>query len=229
MLGSHTSKWSLKHYDHALDLLSYLYETRDKGIMFRHSPSGGNRLYGYADADLGSSHTGKSRSGKVIFFNGSPIVVKSSLQSTVSISTCTSELIALSDCAMDMQGLINLLIELKFPQNEPCTIYEDNTACKATVESDRNLPKKARHINLRDLKVKELVQDKVVKIQYCRTVAQLADLLSKNLPKAVFNRFAPYITGYSHMYNETNLSEVFHELMTMIDIAEYGEFHIDHD
>ena len=129
-LTLNSSKWSLTHYEHALDLLSYLYETRHKGLMFRQSPQAQNRLYGYADADLGDSPSGKSRSGKVIFFNGSLIVAKSSLQTTVSISTCTSELIALSDCAMNMQRLINLLNELKFAQNEPCVIDEDNTACK---------------------------------------------------------------------------------------------------
>ena len=35
--------------------------------------------------------------------------------------------------------------------------------------------------------------------------------------------------GYRHMYNETDLTEVFFELMTMIDIATYGENHVDYD
>lgn len=197
-LGSHAAKWNIVHYNHALDLLSYLYVTRRKGLMFRHADDGQNRLYGYADADLGNDSSGKSRSGKAIFFNYSPVVLKSNLQRTVSIATSASEMIALSDCAMEMQGLINLLLELKFPQNEPCTIYEDNTACKATMESDRNLPKKARHIALRELKCKELVQDDIIAVQYCATAHQIADLLSKNLPKVLFHRFADYVTGYRH-------------------------------
>ena len=113
----------------------------------------------------------------------------------------SAKLIALANTALDIQGVRSLLEELGIPQMMPTTVYEDNTACKAIAESDCNLPKKARHIRLRDLKVKEMVYDQVIAIEYCRTIHQLADLLSKNLNSATFYRFANYITGYSHTVN----------------------------
>ena len=196
ILGSHTSKWNREHFEFALDLLGYLYHTRDKGICFRFVTNNQNILYAYTDADLGMHHTGRSRTGKVIFFNHAPIVIKSSLQTTIMLSTAAAELVALCETSMDVAWLRSLLMELGFPQKNPTVICEDNQAAKAIAESGRNLPKKSRHLRLKDLKVKEQVENGDIYVQYVSTAKQIADALSKNLNPTLFGRFAPYITNY---------------------------------
>ena len=141
-------------------------------------------------------HTGRSRTGKVNFFNAAPIIIKNSLQPEIQLSTAAAELVALCDTSMDVQGLRSLLIELGFAQQNATIIHEDNQSAKAIAESGANLPKKSRHLNLRDLKVKELVDDGEIAVVYTATAKQIADALSKNLNPTLFGKFAPYITNY---------------------------------
>lgn len=97
---------------------------------------------------------------------------------------------------LGLSWLRSLLEELGFPQKNATVICEDNQAAKAIAESGRNLPKKSRHIRLKDLKVKELVEDGEIAIKYVATAKQIADALSKNLNPTLVGKFAPYITNY---------------------------------
>ena len=49
---------------------------------------------------------------------------------------------------------------------------------------------------MRDLKIKEMIDDGIITVEYCATSSMLSDLFTKNLNHVLFNKFAAYVTGY---------------------------------
>ena len=66
--------------------------------------------------------------------------------------------------------------------SDPVTLYCDNTP---TINISKNLVMhtKTKHIALKYHYVKELVQDKEVKLEYIHTTEQIVDIFTKALPK----------------------------------------------
>ena len=67
--------------------------------------------------------------------------------------------------------------------------------------SQATLSQRSKHLEIRDLKIRELVEAGVVDITYCRTTAMVADLMTKNLNSNAFPRFAAFVCGYSSHTN----------------------------
>ena len=68
---------------------------------------------------------------------------------------------------------------------EPVVIYCDNTS---TINISKNLVMhtKTKHIAIKYHYLRELVQDKEVKLEYVNTEEQIADIFTKALPKDAF-------------------------------------------
>ena len=68
---------------------------------------------------------------------GSVVCCVSKIQQTVSLSSCESELMALSLNNREVQWLIVFLEELRFTRRRPAVVCEDNQGAKAIAESAR--------------------------------------------------------------------------------------------
>ena len=68
---------------------------------------------------------------------------------------------------------------------EPMVLYCDNTS---TINISKNLVmhKKTKHIAIKYHYVRELVQDKVVKMEYINTKEKIADIFTKAIPKDAY-------------------------------------------
>jgi hypothetical protein len=203
MLGRNNSKWSKTHFDAAINVLIYCRDTKDRGIRWTKSDNNhhANLIYGYCDASFAMDPTRRSRTGKTIFCNQGPIIVQSALQKTISLSTMAAETIALSSTALDVCGLRTLMGEIGHWQPHPTVILEDNSATVLLANSQVTLSQRSKHLEIRDLKIRELVEAGVVEITYCRTTAMVADLMTKNLNSSAFPRFAAFVCGYSSHTN----------------------------
>jgi hypothetical protein len=198
-LGSHNAKWSATHFNAAIDCLMYCKHTKDKGIRWTKSIDRPCKIYGYCDADLGMHFSGRSRTGSVIFMTRGPVACTSFLQTVIQLSTTAAELVALMYCAMTVGMIRNLLKEIGYEQLGPTVIAEDNMSAIAVANSQSNLPKRSKYLDLRTLKIKQMVDTGVIAPQHVRTAHQIADLLSKNLNSTLFPKFAAYLCGYSDL------------------------------
>jgi len=110
---------------------------------------------------------------------GSPITWYSKLQHCVAISTAESEYYSLNECALKCLWVKNLLNELGININY-ININVDN---KAAIYNSKNesINPKSRHINLRYHKIRELVQEGDIKLEYINSQENLADGLTKYL------------------------------------------------
>jgi hypothetical protein len=199
MLGRCNSSWSVEHFDIAIKVLVYCHTTKNRGIRWTQSDNDyhANLIYGYCDASFAMDATRRSRTGKTIFCNQGPIIVQSALQKTISLSTMAAETIALSSTALDICGLRTLMGEIGHWQPHPTIVMEDNTATIAFAHAQSTLSQRSKHLQIRELKIREMIEDGVIDVIYCRTTAMVADLMTKNLNGSAFPRFAAFICGYA--------------------------------
>ena len=77
-----------------------------------------------------------------------------------------------------------LLEEIGFAQDRPSAIFEDNAACIYSSQDNKPMNPRSKHIDIRVFKLKELVKDGIMLLVKIESEKQVADNLTKPLPKA---------------------------------------------
>ena len=160
-------------------LCSYVNNTIQLVLVF--SPSEQMQVMAWIDASYAVHEDAKSHSGTVItagLERGSPTFIRSRKQKLVSRSSTEAELIALHDGSPQVTWTRQLLEELGHTQG-PATIFQDNKSTIFMAEKGAGNFNRTRHIAVRYFSIKELVDDKVVNIQYLPTGQMIADPMTK--------------------------------------------------
>ena len=182
------------HLNAAKRVFRYLKGTSHVGICFPTTPKP-TGLIGHADADWATDKkTRKSTTGWCYHLNNCLISWRSKLQSTVALSTCEAEYIALCDAVKEAIYLRKLLSDLGFPVTEPTPIFEDNSACIATT-STHFVTERTKHIELKYHYTRDQVTAGTVCIKKISTKSQLADIFTKILPGPAFFSAASQVLG----------------------------------
>jgi hypothetical protein len=82
----------------------------------------------------------------------------------------------------------NLLDDLGFQQQEATLIWEDNRAAILVAEQETSSAGRCKHIDTRFRFVSEAIRQRVVRVRYTPTDMNVADLFTKPLTTAVFDR-----------------------------------------
>ena len=114
--------------------------------------------------------------------NGSPIKISSGLQGTVRQATSHAELDAANAGGRDIIFARQFLDEIQIPYDQPI-LKSDNTGAQAIAEND-TLAKGSRHLEL--FWLRELISKHLLKMEHCPSNQMIADILTKNLPKPLF-------------------------------------------
>ncbi|RVX12855.1 Retrovirus-related Pol polyprotein from transposon RE1 [Vitis vinifera] len=144
----------------------------------------GVKLDGYADSDwAGSVDDMKSTSGYVFTIGSGVICWNSRKQEVVAQSTTEAEYISLAAAANQAIWLRKLLADLGQEQSSPTELYCDN---KSAISITQNPVQHGRtkHINVKFHSIREAEKNSLVKLHYCSTDEQLADIMTKGLPKS---------------------------------------------
>ena len=98
-------------------------------------------------------------------------------------STAKGEYISLAIAANQRIWLRKLLADLGHEQSSPTELYCDN---KSTIFIAQNHVQHGRnkHINVKFHSIRETEKNSLVKLHYCSTDVQLADIKTKALPKS---------------------------------------------
>ena len=192
------------HADEAKHIGRHLKGTPHKGITIR--PDTQQSFQCWVDADFAGNWkpegaqndpmTAKSRSGWIIQYAGCPITWSSNLQTLMALSTTEAEYVALSMAMREQLPLIQLLKEVvahKIDANlQPTTIhckaFEDNSGALEMAKVPKMRPR-TKHLNNVYHHFCESVQKNEVTLIAVRSDEQLADLLTKPLPNALFQHF----------------------------------------
>jgi len=164
----------------AMGAVSYLLNTKTVGLTFGGcSP---RPLEGWVDSDHGGCVlTRRLTTGWVFKLNGSVIAWSLKRQATVSTSTSESEYVAISEAAKEAIWLRGILEELG--SRQPQTSLHGDNQRSIHLASRPAVHIRTKHIDIRHHLIRELIERRIVKLDYVPTVDQKADVLTKALPR----------------------------------------------
>lgn len=169
----------VSHLQGAKRILRYIKGTLTEGIFYGNNSD--VKLVGYTDSDwAGDTETRKSTSGYAFHLGTGAISWSSKKQPVVALSTAEAEYIAATSCATQTVWLRRILEVMHHEQNTPTKIYCDN---KSAIALSKNpvFHGRSKHIDIRFHKIRELIAEKEVVIEYCPTEEQIADIFTKPL------------------------------------------------
>ena len=182
-LGNPTNE----HVQAVKRIMRYLRGTIDLELTF----SGPLRpLVGYTDSDWAGDHdTRRSTAGYVFNVGTGAISWNSKRQPTVALSSCEAEYMGQTQCTKEaiwLRGLLReLLAQYKHGDLQTTILYGDNQGAIAMAKNPQ-FHARTKHIDLQWHYVRERVSDGDVELQYVPTEQQIADGLTKALPKDRF-------------------------------------------
>ena len=184
-LASYTANPDLHHWSAAKRILRYLSSTRYQGIVYR--PGTEAEMVGYSDASFASFEDMTSVTGYVFKAAGGAITWASKKQKSVSLSTTEAEYACMADAAREAVWLQNLHDELGFGKKGPTLIHGDNQGALA-IANNPQYHKRTKHFDIKHHYIREKVNDRSIKIEYCPTEDMTADIFTKPLPKPKYQK-----------------------------------------
>lgn len=179
-------------------VLRYLKGTLDYELCYRKCDD--LTLTGYSDADWESSTDDRhSTSGYCFSLNtgGSLISWKSRKQSTVVLSPCEAEYIALAATVQKGMYLIQIVNDMG-EVNDPVLVFEDNQGTIALSKNPIN-QQRSKHIDVQYHFICNVQNAGKVIIKYCPTADMVADIMTKPTTKFKVQKFKGYTFGSSHI------------------------------
>ncbi|KAH6564678.1 hypothetical protein BASA60_010230 [Batrachochytrium salamandrivorans] len=148
-------------------------------------------LTGYYNVDWGGNlYSRRNTSGYVFFLGNSCISWRSSKQTAVALSTAKTKYVAATTATQELLFLKTFLTEIGYPINKTTTLYSDS---QSAISNTKNI--QLRHASNRHMDIKlHFLRDQVklgnVNLKYINTLDQVADILTKGLPKPAFCKLA---------------------------------------
>jgi hypothetical protein len=184
-----------QHWNAVLHILRYLRGHSNLGLSFSGKPSDLRQLHGYCDADwAGDQDTRRSTTGYIFRLCGAAISWKSRLQKTPALSSTEAEYMSAGAGVQEAISLRALLLELGYSQPSATVIHEDNRGC-ISLASQVATNHRSRHIDIRHHFLRHYVHNKTVELKYQRTKFMVADILTKPVPKALFQNLRSGLLG----------------------------------
>ncbi|PRQ41856.1 putative RNA-directed DNA polymerase [Rosa chinensis] len=178
------------HLFAAKRIFRYLKGTIDFGMWYKRETEAGMSvgLYGFTDSDYaGDVDDRKSTSGNVFLLGSGVVSWGSKKQPIVTLSTTEAEFVAATSGACQAIWLRKLLGVLGNNQQGPTDIYCDNVSA---IKLSKNpvLHGRSKHIDVRYHFLRDLCKDGVINVIYCKSEDQIADIMTKPLKTAVFEK-----------------------------------------
>jgi hypothetical protein len=171
-------------------IFKYLKGTPNLGLWY---PKGtGFNLVGYTDSDYaGCRIDRKSTSGSCQFLGQRLVSWFSKKQQSTATSTAEAEYIAAGSCCAQLLWIRNQLMDYGLVL-EHIPLMCDNTSAISIVANPVN-HSTTKHIEIRYHFIREHAANGTIEVSYVPTEKQLADIFTKPLNEAVFNRLVSEI------------------------------------
>jgi len=186
---------SLKLWLHIMWIIKYLKTTRDQTITYRRQQEGGDTLYAFCDASFGAERNSKSRTGHFFCVLGALIAWTSVHTTRVVTSSTEAECHAIVQVLKENRWIKEFIQELNvFKIDKATTIYQDNKSA-ISLTQNKGQHKRSKHFGIEFDAVRESVREGEIEVKYLDTQNMPADMLTKSLGKAAFNKHKEVIMG----------------------------------
>ena len=177
-------------------VLQYVKGSLDKKLVYSkcHSLS----LHGFSDSDWAGSTTDRRSTTGYCFMlnlNGPPVSWKSQKQSTVALSSCEAEYMALCAASKEAKFLDMLMSEFSPGVSlRPIKIHVDNTGA-ASLGKNCMVTKRSKHIDIRYHFTRQCYNDGLIDIVHVSTDKNVADVFTKPLGRPKLESFNKVLFG----------------------------------
>ncbi|GKU93862.1 hypothetical protein SLEP1_g7421 [Rubroshorea leprosula] len=173
-------------------ILRYLQGTVEYGLFYENGEK--SNLFGFTDSDFARDlDDRKSTSGYVFIMGTTAISWTSREQSIVTLSTTEAEFVAATTCDFQAIWLRKVPEELHVKQEGPMLIFCDNNS---TIKLSKNpiLHGRCKHMDVEFHFLRDLTNEGVIDLIYCRTKDQIANIFAKPLKLSAFRRQRELLT-----------------------------------
>lgn len=213
MLGRFSHDPSLEHRKAMDQVFNYLRGTTTLGVVFGPRSSDDHpdihQLVGYCDADYATNDVSRRRvtSGFIFKLWGGAISWQSKRQPSVTLATAEAEYVAMSQASKEFLWIRSLLTELGYRLTRPIILHGDNQAAIA-IGRNPTAHSRAKHIDIVFHHIRELVERKLIELEYLKTDSMIADGLTKPLGRIKYNRFVQTLGLSDTLVSNSSLSLV---------------------
>ena len=166
------------HWQAVKWILRYIQKTMDVRLLFERDDTLGQGVIGYVDSDYaGDLDKRRSTTGYVFTFAGGPISWKSTLQSTVALSTTEAEYMAITEAVKEAIWLQGLLENLGLAQEHINVYYDNQSAIHLT--KNQVYHARTKHIDVRFHFVREIIDKGNILLHKIKTADNPANMLTK--------------------------------------------------
>lgn len=177
-----------EHLLAAQHALQYLRTTEDLQLTYGISDS--TDFHGYTDSDWASDpNDRRSTTGYAFFLAGGTIAWASRKQRSTALSSTEAEYMALTEASQHALWTTHLLHQLGFEIDLPVQIYCDSKGAR-DIAANNVFHKRTKHIDIKHHFVRELIANETVSVLPVESENNLADVLTKALPKGQHMRLA---------------------------------------
>eukprot|EP00961_Rhodomonas_salina_P235288 3180229-Rhodomonas_salina.2 len=185
-----------EHVAAAKRILRYLKGSKHLKLTYRRQPeASANVLVCYADSDhAGDPDTRRSVTGYVVMLNGAAVSWQSTRQQVTALSTAEAEYYAASVAGTDVTYMLRIMDDLGYKQEQLTVLWEDNMTC-IYMSQTSVMYHKSCHIDTRVYQPCELCKDRVMVLEKVASADQVADSLTKSMPKPAFEKHCALMLG----------------------------------
>jgi hypothetical protein len=142
----------------------------------------------YTDSNHASHVNQHSISGNIFLYDGTAIAWSSHKQPLIALSSTEAEYIAAASAAREITWLRSVVGELGNLPPSPTPLYCDNQSAIALAKNGL-MNARTKHIDLRYHYVHDTIETGLISLSYVHTNDQVADALTKALPRVKLERF----------------------------------------
>jgi hypothetical protein len=192
----------------------YLLSTKDRSLIYRPDPKRGLEVFvdanfagGWDPEDAESTENVYPCTRYVICYAGCPMFWQSKLQTKIALSTAEEKYIALLRALRETLPMTKLMREMNviFPLYLPkpkliLKVREDNQSCIAITNNPKFTPP-TKHIAIKYHHFQKHIKSQsnpngFIKIEYCSTEEQLADIFTKPVRKDIFFKLQKWLLNW---------------------------------
>eukprot|EP00253_Pinus_taeda_P005578 PITA_05578 len=184
MVGRFQANPKETHLQAVKRIFKYLQGTQNYGLWYPRDAD--LTLHAYTDADWAGSVGDKKSTSCGAFFMGSRLVSWfSKKQSSIALSTTEVEYVAAASYCTQLLWMMQTLQDYQITCNPPISIVCDNTSA-INISKNPVMHSKTKHIPIKYHFLREQVLEQKVKLEYVPSKKQVADILTKPLPRETF-------------------------------------------
>ena len=182
-LAQHILFPSKQVLDMTYELIQYLWDTRDKQLIWHKSKQAKreNKLVTISDASYGNQPYYRSQIGNIVLLNGKVIGGKSTKASLTCTSTTEAEIHAVSEAIPLLNNLSYLVQELN---KKPIIkgLFTDSRSTISIIISKNEEKFRNRFFGTKAMRLRDEVSGNNLNVYYIETKRNIADVMTKPLP-----------------------------------------------